>query len=301
MTIRVQETQFHDISCRPHKPSENACRFTANHFKIKPEIADCHDQRGPPYKLCSITEFRRGIRLTPPHVKCNLSACHQDNNIQLFIVDPLKGNYLVLDLPGTISDSTINDVVEDAIIKTQENGFNFLFIDCFGVNNRENISQLLTFLPKEDIFRSKEKHKGNKVNVNLILLDSISRPHFFRSLRKTVFFLRQKALDPSYKSHLLDFESFQAIHGHTHENEHALFGGKLYPENFTKTDKENTPTNMGRLFGIFRESGYQTMTQSDLCWKAWYGYLRSYMAKNWSELQPLMKKTIDTTGKMKNY
>ena len=299
MTIhKGEETPPKDTVCHPHLPAEDACQFTAEMFQLQPSVTKCHDQKEPPYQLCRVSEIRNGIRLSAPEVKCDVSACLKTTDIKLLIIDPSDGNYLQLDLPGAISNSEMEDVVKQSIAKTQENGFNFMFIDCTSHKNRhEKISQLLTFLPVENIFKPESEASGNKVNVNVILLDSISRPHFFRSLPQTAAYLREKSEDPNYNAHIFDFELFQSVHGHTHENEHALFGGALYPENFTKNDKENAPTNMERLFGIFKDAGYQTMAQNDLCWKAWYGFLTSFMIDEWPDLQKVMKETIDSTGK----
>ena len=287
---------FQDTVCRPHLPAEDACQFTAKMFKLQPSIAKCHDQRDPPHELCHVTEIRNGIQLSAPEVECDVTVCLKTAEINLLIIDTSDGNYLQLDLPGTVTNSRMKEVVKQGIVKTRENGFHFMFIDCTGRKNREKISQLLTFLPPEEIFKQKGEALKNKVNVNVVLLDSISRPHFFRSLRKTVAHLREKSEDPKYKAHLFDFELFQSVHGHTHENEHALFGGTLYPENFTKSDKDHAPTNMERLFGIFKDNGYQTMAQNDLCWKSWYGFLTSFMMQEWPELQKVIKQTIDSTG-----
>ena len=287
---------LHNTECRPHLPTEDACVFAAKVFKHQPSIAKCHDQKGPPHQLCRVTDIRNGARLSPPEVTCDASVCLRTAVIKMLIVDPSDGNYLQLELPGTTSNSDIQDTVTKAIPTTRKNGYNFLFIDCIGRKNGEKVSQLLTFIPDEKIFKPDHKSSANKVNVNVVLLDSISRPHFFRSLPKTASFLRQKSEDPKFDAHIFDFELFQSVHGHTHENEHALFGGELYPENFTKSDKENAATNMERLFGIFKDAGYQTMAQSDLCWKSYYGFLMSFMAEKWTDLQEMMRKTIDSTG-----
>ena len=300
MTIHKDEvTPLPDTVCRPHLPAEDACAYAAKLFKLTPSVAKCRDQRDPPYELCRVTEIRNGRRLPAPEVKCDVSVCVKTADIRLLIVDPSDGNYLQLDLPGSISNNDIDEVVREAVVKMQANGYNILFIDCTHGKRKEKISQVLTFLPSEATFKPKGEASGKKVDVNVILLDSISRPHFFRSLRKTVSHLRQKSSEPRYPAHVFDFELFQSVHGHTHENEHALFGGTLYPENFTKNDKEAASTNMERLFGIFKDAGYQTMAQNDMCWRSTYGFMTSFMMEDWSELAKKMKETIDSTGKYK--
>lgn len=300
MTIHRQEEIDYfsnNTKCRPHLPSEDACEYTADLFTQMPEIVTCHDQEEPPYELCKISEVYRKARPSTFNVRCDLSPCSRRRTIRLKIVNPSDGYMFVQNLPGSTSNSHMQLAVEDAARKTRENGFNFLFMTCSGRKHGKNISQLLTVLPPESIFKRQVKSSIEKVNVNIVLLDSISRPHFYRSLPKTVDHLRRKQYDPNYKAHIFDFELFQSVHGHTHENEHALFSGALFPENYTKSDKEDASTNMEVLFGIFKRAGYQTMLNNDLCWKARYGIMDSLKVSEWEALQPKIKEAnIDSTG-----
>ena len=295
MTIHQKDEIEHfskDRACSPHLPTEDTCKYTAELFTADPSIATCHDQRESPYKLCE----ERG-NTSVFQVKCDLSACNRDSPIQLQIVGPSDGNMWQQELPADTTDEEMEKFVEKAAKKTRKSGFNFLFMACVGRKHGGTISQMLTHLPLDEIFKSHREASPEKINVNVVLLDSISRPHFYRSLPKTVKHLREKHYDPDYDAHIFDFELFQSVHGHTHENEHALFSGALFPKNFTKEEKEYSPTNPGVLFGVFKEAGYQTMFQNDLCWKGYYGLFDSLKAYNWTSLQDKIKEAnIDSTG-----
>ena len=295
MTIHQKDEIEHfskDTVCRPHLPTEDSCEYTAELFTADPSIATCHDQRAPPYKLC---EERANTPVF--QVKCDLSACNRDLPIQLQIIGPSDGNMWHQDLPAETTEEEMERFVEKAAKKTRESGFNFLFMVCVGRKDGGTISQMLALLPLDGIFKSHREASPEKINVNVVLLDSISRPHFYRSLPKTVKHLREKQYDPDYDAHIFDFELFQSVHGHTHENEHALFSGALFPKNLTKEEKEDSPTNPGVLFGVFKEAGYQTMLQDDLCWKGYYGLFDSLKAYNWTSLQDKIKEAnIDSTG-----
>ena len=292
-----------NTTCIAHLPTEAACKYTAELFTADQSIQICNDTKfGAPYTLCEVTEkyIKRHRKFK---VHCNLSPCDRKHAIRLKIMNPSDGEMLLLDIPGKTSDRTVQEYVQAGAEKTVENGFNFLFIECTGSKFGVTISQLLTFLPEPSILLDQKltKHAKNKVNINVLLLDSISRPHFYRSLPKTVKYLREKQSNPNYKAHIFDFELFQSVHGHTHENEHAFFAGTLFPENYTKQQKEDAPTEMQTLFGLFKRAGYQTLAQDDLCWKSGYGHVDSFKAFDWVDLQDVIKvekSNIDSTGNL---
>ena len=106
-------------------------------------------------------------------------------------------------------------------------------------------------------------------NINIILLDSVSRSHFFRSLKKTTKFLRKTDLHSN--ADVLDFELFQSIHGHTTENLHGLFNGKLLSSNYTDREKEFMKTEFQVLLKYVKNQGYKVIYQEDMCWQGTYG------------------------------
>ena len=300
MTIRRPDDIPHfskDTVCRPHLPSQEACKYTAELFAADPSIATCHDQEDPPYELCSISEDLTNRKTSTFEAKCDLTVCDSAKQMHLEIVGPSDGEMWQFDIPRRTSDKKVEWYIERAAEKTRKNGFNFLFLSCVGLKKGQKISQMLTLLPPENILKHERKVSSEKINVNVILLDSVSRPHFYRSLPKTAKYLREKQEDPNYGAHIFDFELFQSVHGHTHENEHALFSGTLFPRNYTREDKERAPTNMEVLFGTFKSAGYQTMFLDDLCWKSSYGLTESLNAFNWTSLQEKIKTAnIDSTG-----
>ena len=88
-----------------------------------------------------------------------------------------------------------------------------------------NIYQALSFPP---IFKENENAEGRSaINVNIIMLDSISRPHFYRTMRKATEALKKISEDPKIKSTYLDFELVQSIGQQTFENLRPFFSGVL--------------------------------------------------------------------------
>ena len=109
--------------------------------------------------------------------------------------------------------------VQEAVKTNLERGFSFLFLRC------GSTFQVLTFPPilKKVV---EGKSKGG-ININVIMLDSISRPHFYRILPRAVESLRKIVQDPNIKATVLDFELVQSIGQQTFENLRPFFSGIL--------------------------------------------------------------------------
>ena len=114
---------------------------------------------------------------------------------------------------------TITAKVQEAVKTNLERGFSFLFLGC------GSTFQVLTFPPilKKVV---EGKSKGG-ININVIMLDSISRPHFYRILPRAVESLRKIVQDPNIKATVLDFELVQSIGQQTFENLRPFFSGIL--------------------------------------------------------------------------
>ena len=112
--------------------------------------------------------------------------------------------------------------VQESVETNLERGFSFLFLRC------GSIFQVLTFplvLKKVE----EGKSKGG-ININVIMLDSISRPHFYRILPRAVESFRKIVQDTNIKATVLDFELVQSIGQQTFENLRPFFSGVLKGE-----------------------------------------------------------------------
>lgn len=104
--------------------------------------------------------------------------------------------------------------------KTIRQGESFCLMKC------GSILQVLVFPPK--ILVNASVKADDKVNVNIVVFDSISRPHFYRMLRESIAVLRDIVNDESIPSTVLDFERFQSLSMHTMENIRPLFSGVAF-------------------------------------------------------------------------
>lgn len=149
-------------------------------------------------------------------LSCDAKVCGS-SDIQIASVNPEMGK-AVSDWKPLTKD-TITAKVQEAIKTNLERGFSFLFLRC-GSN-----FQVLTFPPT---FKKVEDGKSRSgININVIMLDSISRPHFYRTLPRAVGALRKITEDPNIKASALDFELDQSIGQQTFENLRPFFSGVL--------------------------------------------------------------------------
>ncbi|XP_028396730.1 uncharacterized protein LOC114520623 [Dendronephthya gigantea] len=283
------------LACRPHIQSEKACAYTARAYASHPSLRDCPEL---PYELCTVSEkvpARGNYTYASLTISCDMSLCDLEKPMFIEMMNPSDGRMTRASIPMGANDSTVERYVLEYAEKARTADLNFLYLNCTGLYTRAKISQLLTFLPA--LPRSVKETRKERVNVNVVLIDSLSRAHFYRSLPKTVEFLRKKNVDPDFPAHVFEYELFQAVHGHTHQSEHALFSGSLYPHAWNSKQRAATPVGLQILYGVFKDAGFQTMFLDDLCWKAVYGIVTKVKSYSWRSLLSKMKTTnIDTRG-----
>ena len=274
-----------EVSCIPHLMSEEACRFTKEVYKIDNKLHTCRVNSTKIY--CYL---KHGKRLE--FACANINAYRY---CKISWLNSKSGDIVAEKAVVNLSRLSI-DLKLLAIITTAYKN-NFLFLQCFPKIKREVAETQLIILPYSTVEKSISKRPG-KLNINIVLLDSISRAHFHRSL--PVVLQTFNEINSRYsKAEVLDFELFQSVHGHSAENFHAFFTGKLLPENMTATKKEYANVGVEKLYGKLKDLGYDTMYQDDLCWKYWWGTrMELGMAENWQALQRAIKKSrIDFTGR----
>ena len=274
-----------EIACKPHMMSEEACKFTKDTYSIDNRLKTCEDNNTQIY--C--------------YLKQQYSLDFDCRNIEKYRYCQISG----LDMKN--GDVVVQKIVTDlSELKTHLKFLasvaiayksNFLFLQCFPkINSKVSKTQIILLpfkIGDTQIYRNQEK-----VNVNIVLLDSISRAHFYRSLPVVLKTFNDINSDVNSKAEVLDFELFQSVHGHSAENFHTFFTGKLLPKNMTTKEKEQANVGVENLYGFLKDLGYETMYQDDLCWKYWWGIrMELGMAANWLILQQTVKSSkIDYTG-----
>ncbi|XP_028395200.1 uncharacterized protein LOC114519289 [Dendronephthya gigantea] len=195
------------------------------------------------------------------------------------------------------TDKTIEEIIQ----RSMKNGFNFVFLQCGSLRQVLPLPRTIKLSSKKS---KKSKKKSKKINVNIILIDSISRPHFYRSMPRTIEALRHVVYNESIPATVLDFELLQSVSQHTMDNCRPLYSGVtagVYKEFSSKWRKSIKPLGISVLFGEYQKNGYQTMFQEEGCWYDLWGLMltdverhptltdREGFAKRWKQLQERWK------------
>eukprot|EP00795_Rhopilema_esculentum_P002167 gene2167-17757_t len=269
------------VSCKPHRPSSEACVFAEKQYPFDPSLLKCKNSQ-----TVEFCKFKRsgGISCIFP------TMC---KSIEVHGVDLGTGK---IRIRGAFSS---RKRLEKGLLKilhtTAESGLNFLFISCVPHNGTvDSPQQLFTWFTPIT-----QKHlKRPAINMNIVLLDSVSRSHFYRSLPKLIDEFKRINSDKDSGGEVLDFISFQSLHGHSAENAHALFSGSVFPNNITNYQRERAPIGIDVLYKQFKDAGYVTMYQDDLCWSGIWGLrMELGLPKTWKGFWRKVKDSfIDNTG-----
>ncbi|XP_064079147.1 uncharacterized protein LOC135196328 isoform X2 [Macrobrachium nipponense] len=178
---------------------------------------------------------------------------------------------------------------------SQPKSYGFLFIRCANISHAEEdlgqpqydeayveqslIHHTQLFLFPPSIGKAESIPKKN-INVNLLMVDSVSRAHFYRSLPNTVKFLEELSESSAVK--VLDFQLFQAVKQRTFESLQALFSGYVNTSEvpFGMYDIPRAPLPVNKLFGRFKKKGYRTLWLEDLCWNWEWGLVKDLKVMN---------------------
>lgn len=254
--------------CVPHIPKKEDCAEAQKMYKIDQYPLSCEEQPGK--QLCSVVDTSRTRHDAPVKVRCDLSRCGV-NPVYVASIDPSLGKLQTEDKwLHYFSREKLEIGLSDIISRNSLNGFNFCFIRCKHSWKTGDIFSLLTFPPimKEDSTKPNRK----LFNFNILVLDSVSRGHFYRSLPQSITTLRDIVHNPKIKATALDFELLQSIAPHTFQNMKGFFSGSSA---FDHDAQGKTIQKLGIkvLFNDLRKRSYQTLLQEDVCWYDEWGTL----------------------------
>ena len=181
----------------------------------------------------------------------------------------------------------------------KESDVYYVYQDSYtNVHDETRAKQLLLLPPQIDTSDLPNQRRHSGVNINLILLDSVSHSHFLRSLPATVHSL--KKIQNEKTSHVFSYNLVQSLKGRTYETEQALFSGFIYnPDKpFGVHDMPPDPLRTEALLKKYQHAGYETMWMEDLCWTWEWGIVKNlivHMPKEkthvrWKALQDGLKK-----------
>ncbi len=273
-----------DVKCKPIDPTEEECKAAHRMYNGNlPKEKSCPvDKNFTPGEICwfSNSSFRLATE-SNLQLNCDPSIC-QGKPVHIGGIHHKIG--VLPDMEQWAVAKTKQELVThlNSWIKYMLSmSIDFVYLGC--KLKQKTIKQVLVLPPllRKQSETEMNENLPNLPNINILVLDSVSREHFSRKLPLTAEFLKSINNDDTIKSSLLDFELFQSLAPRTFPNIRALFSGEV--------DKDSEDTehsyNIEKLFGKFVNSGYQTMLQEDSCWFDSWGAL---ITDNIHDLTPMI-------------
>lgn len=260
-----------EVSCILHKPNETDCERAAREYETHKRPLKClqRSQR----EICSIEDTWRSSPENDLKFHCDLSPC-KGHPVTVTGIHPSEG---IVDKEkeqqNFTSAKALETFLSQFVIVNTLRRFNFCFLHCKPGRKNAMISQILTFPPlletEQSEFLPNERDK-NLINFNVVVLDSVSRAHFYRSLPKTVDTLRTLVHNDSINATALDFELLQSSAPYTFHNIRAFMSGKT---DFNYVEHSNGTYGIEVLYKKLKNQGYYTLLQEDSCWFDEWGSL----------------------------
>ena len=242
-------------------------------------------------------------------VSCNKQICK--SNIELVVTKPETGS------PQTHPISSASDLEKQIytllLSSNKKQHFGFCIVRCLPATSNQKdssewdllsdrISQLLILPPQinlSPLSNAKFIRKTDDfININIVMIDSLSHSHIYRSLPQTIKLFRE--INNGNKASVLDFELVQAIKSRTYESLEALFSAEinLKEKPFGTYDMPPKPLPVEVLLKPFKESGYRTLWLEDLCWTWEWGIVKDLVVHDpklelsvkWERFQKALKK-----------
>ena len=239
-------------------------------YRNHQKIPQCNE--GPEKDICSIEETWRASPESKLTIQCDLSIC-KGHPVSVTGIHPLEG---VVDKEKegyTFNNSTaLERFLGHFVIVNTLRKFSFCFLRC-KTGRKKYAQQILMFPPLLDIEDSEflpDKKDPSLININIVMLDSVSRAHFYRTLPKTVSTLRNIVYNKSINATVLDFELLQSSAPFTFHNIRAFMSGK---SDFDYIEHSNGTYQIEVLYKKMKNQGYYTLLQEDSCWFDEWGSL----------------------------
>ena len=262
----TEERTFDEFStCRPRKMTDKDCEKARRLYGGLPTKKECSEQKGFLHaEICRFTnDSYRTTDASNLNLQCDITQC-KGNTIYIGKIHPDVGFLPQVDqwVPAT-NKNELDVILKDVITSLVKEEIDFCFITC--TPKKKAIKQVLILPP---LVRTAKRKPRKKFNINVIVLDSVSRQHFYRKLPKTAHMLKQININ-ALGTDVLDFELFQSLAPRTFPNMRAFFSGEVNVD----ANDDDYVYRLDKLFGKYKSQGYQTLLQEDSCWFDQWGAL----------------------------
>ena len=288
--IRLKNSLPTNKYCVRRQPPLEECQKASRDYQVQSPPVRC-DETETEKDLCTITDkWRSGVN-AKVKIRCDVRRCGK-NAVYVASMDPATGQ-----LEGQhkwrkfASRTEIEGNLSSIVSQNSQKGFNFCLVQCLKNNTSQIIKTVLSFPPVLEVSNSHAPRLAS-LNMNVVVLSSVSRSHFYRSLPETVATLRNIVYDNSITASVLDFEFFQSIGSDAAQNLRILMSGK-----------DGKSSEISTLFAELKQLGYQNTFQTDQCWskdemqsKLETNGDREEFTKQMKYFQNMTTKHIDDTG-----
>ena len=266
----------------------NTCQ-KGKHYYPKEDIEKELKCRSKQYKpICEYTKKKLVEKDGHSTLTCDLKDC-ATGSLKLGSFNLDTGHFVYQKLNTTTTSQILETLIETERRWQKLRGGQkkrriapFVFLNCKAkrfLGNRK-IRQILTFplvskpLKGRPDFVKENTQKGESdpININIVVIDSLSRQHFYRVLPKTAAALKSINHRSNTLTKALDFKGMQSLAPFTYVNIHALMNGTIDNTNQKKNSKRREYP-IQKLFAAFKMKGYETMLQEDSCWHDKWGSL----------------------------
>ncbi|RXG70992.1 hypothetical protein Avbf_01571 [Armadillidium vulgare] len=244
----------------------------------------------PPRGFCSLTQelfYKRKPEMCQPKKKIEFCHLDEEKNIKCILPSDCVDKSLFIGAfnpNGTVWKKIFFNQLESKIFSaTLANDYRgYLFIKCIEDREEEledpstsnDVIQLFVY-PK--VLNSNTYHSSRKdydFNINMIMIDSLSQNHFYRSLPSTVNLLDKLKEDSSLT--VTDFQYVQSVKQRTYESLEVLFSGYVNTlvKPFGTYSSPYHPLPLNVLLEKFKKKGYKTLWIEDLCWQWEWGLVK---------------------------
>ena len=301
LRIRQSRKPSQNVSCilRNRELSLNSCIRASKEYELDSKPLKCADGESEE-QLCSFGAESLSRNQGKQAVRCNTSPCGT-NPVHVLEFSPIFG--ILEEGPRWkrfFTSRGLENYLKRYTNATSSPSFNFCLLLCVRKERTGFIEQLMTFPFVHKSFDESLNEEINSINLNILVLDSVSRPHFYRSLPVTVKSLRDIVQFSSFSATVLDFELLQSSAAYTFHNIRGLMSGKM---DFRYSGGHGNETyGIDVLFGKFKKLGYYTLLQEDSCWYDSWGSIftdnayqgnvprdKYEFAKRWKKFQDKVK------------
>ena len=252
--------------CKPWNLTQDTCDL-ANYFYLdRREDIYCNSKSEVKDEniICSFINKHYQSTVHVFKTRCDPEICQSG---RLF-VGSIDSDYGIIPLKNWLefgSAKALELALPGIVLGNIQKGFSFCLIRC--VKNEGNIDQLFTFPQILRKYQQKKSAKKRKpFHINVVVIDSVSRNHFYRMLPNTIHALTEAA--NKLKVKILDYEFLQSLAPYTYTNVRAFMTGDVDQEFLLQLNKTY---GINKLFGVFKKHGYKTLLQEESCWYDYWG------------------------------